>query len=286
MEQQNISILERIRGSYYQLTATERKVADYVLAHSSQVQFMSITQLADECGTADASISRFCKTLKLKGFNAFKLELAQHCATSQVSEFGTGRFADMDTPRGRFNEIGRLSQEAVSQTIELADPNTIRTTVELLEQANRIYCMGSGGSMIMAMECAHLFSTISDKFQAVSDSHLQISTAAVMDPRDVIILFSYSGATTGGLQILELARQRGVHTVLVTRFPKSPAARLAEVVLRCGSNESPMQIGSASAKVAQLVVMDLLYQDYFHRNREVCERNLKSIAGSLSSMHV
>ena len=286
MEQQEQSILERIRASYYQLTATERKVADYVLAHSTQVQFMSITQLADECGTADASISRFCKTLKLKGFNAFKLELAQHTATSQASEFGNGRSSDKGTPEGRFQEIGRLSQEAISQTIELADPATIRQAVTLLEQANRVYCMGSGGSMIMAMECAHLFSTISNKFQAVSDSHLQISAAGIMDPRDVIIFFSYSGATTGGLQILELAKKRGIHTVLVTRFPKSPAASLAECILRCGSNESPMQIGSASAKVAQLIVMDLLYQEYFHRNREVCERNLNRIASSLSGLHV
>ena len=286
MEQQEQSILERIRASYYQLTATERKVADYVLAHSTQVQFMSITQLADECGTADASISRFCKTLKLKGFNAFKLELAQHTATSQASEFGNGRSSDKGTPEGRFQEIGRLSQEAISQTIELADPAIIRQAVTLLEQANRVYCMGSGGSMIMAMECAHLFSTISNKFQAVSDSHLQISAAGIMDPRDVIIFFSYSGATTGGLQILELAKNRGIHTVLVTRFPKSPAASLAECILRCGSNESPMQIGSASAKVAQLIVMDLLYQEYFHRNREVCERNLNRIASSLSGLHV
>ena len=286
MAEQNIGILERIHAAYYQLTATERKVADYVLAHSSQVQFMSITQLADECGTADASISRFCRSLKLKGFNAFKLELAQHAATAQISEFGDARSANTDTLEGRCKETGRMAQEAVSQTIELVNPSLISETVTMLEQANHVYCMGSGGSMIIAMECAHLFSTVTDKFHAVSDSHMQMSTAAIMDPKDVILLFSYSGATTGGLQILELAKQRGIRTVLVTRFPKSPAAKLADIVLRCGSNESPMQIGSVCAKVAQLVVQDLLYQEYFHRNREVCEKNLNRIADSLSDMHI
>ena len=286
MAEQNIGILERIHAAYYQLTATERKVADYVLAHSSQVQFMSITQLADECGTADASISRFCRSLKLKGFNAFKLELAQHAATAQISEFGDARSANTDTLEGRCKETGRMAQEAVSQTIELVNPSLISETVTMLEQANHVYCMGSGGSMIIAMECAHLFSTVTDKFHAVSDSHMQMSTAAIMDPKDVILLFSYSGATTGGLQILELAKQRGIRTVLVTRFPKSPAAKLADIVLRCGSNESPMQIGSVCAKVAQLVVQDLLYQEYFHRNREVCEKNLNRIAASLSDMHI
>ena len=48
MEEQTIHILERINAAYYHLTATERNVADYVLANHSQVQFMSITQLADE----------------------------------------------------------------------------------------------------------------------------------------------------------------------------------------------------------------------------------------------
>ena len=84
MEDQNIDILERIHAAYYQLTTAERKVADYVLTQHHQVQLMSITQLADECGTADATISRFCRSLKLKGFNAFKLELARHSASTQT----------------------------------------------------------------------------------------------------------------------------------------------------------------------------------------------------------
>ena len=102
----------------------------------------------------------------------------------------------------------------------------------------------------------------------------------------VIILFSYSGATTGGLQILELARQRGIRTILVTRFQKSPAAKLSDVVLRCGSNESPFQFGSVPAKVAQLVVIDAVFQEYCLRNRESCEESVQAIASALSVMHV
>ena len=286
MDEQNMDILERIHASYYQLTATERKVADYVLAHIRQVQFLSITQLADECGTADASISRFCRSLKLKGFNAFKLELAKHAATSVTSAFSGGRNEDTDTLEGRCKIAGRLSQEAIGQTIELMQPQDICKAVDLFEGARRVVCMGSGGSMIMAHECVHLFSTVCGKFQMALDSHLQMSAAAIMEPGDVIMLFSYSGATTAGLQVLELAKNRGISTILVTRFPKSPAAKLADVVLRCGSNESPVQVGSVSAKVAQLVVMDVLYQEYCYRNWDKCEENMRNIASALSDMHI
>ena len=88
MNEQNMDILERIRASYYQLTTAERRVADYVLAQHSQVQFMSITQLAEECGTAEATVSRFCRSLQLPGFNAFKIELARHCAGSSPRPAG------------------------------------------------------------------------------------------------------------------------------------------------------------------------------------------------------
>ena len=283
MNEQSMDILERIRASYYQLTAAERKVADYVLTQHSQVQFMSITQLADECGTAETTVTRFCRSLKLKGFNAFKIELARHSvlgASSRREPVST------DTLAGRVQESGRLAIDAVHQTTELMDLNQIGRAVELIEQAPTVLCLGSGGSMIMACECAHLFSTVTGKFTTISDAHMQISAVATMDPKGVIILFSYSGATTGGIQILELARQRGIRTILVTRFQKSPAAKLSEVVLCCGSKESPFQFGSVPAKVAQLVVIDVFFQEYCLRNQESCNERVQYIASALSSLHI
>lgn len=284
MNEQNIDILERIHASYFQLTATERRVADFVLSQPGQVQFMSITQLADECGTAEATISRFCRSLKLKGFNAFKIELARHSAGGNSASASAA--SSTDTLSGRAHELGQLSKDAIQQTIELIQPEQIQRSVELFEQASRVICVGAGGSMLMAQEFAHLFSTISGKFIPVSDSHTQMSTVATLNPQDVLVLFSYSGATTGGIQLLELAKSRNIPTILVTRFNKSPAANLADVVLRCGSKEGPFQFGSVPAKIAQLVIMDVLFQEYFHRNRQQCEENIQSIASALSGMHI
>ena len=285
MNDQYINILERIHASYYQLSAAERKVADYVLSQHTQVQFMSITQLADECNVAEATVSRFCRSLGLKGFNAFKLEMARHVATVSAGLISPRRI-DADSMEGRCLDAGRLAQEAIQQTMELVNPVSIEKAVTLFENAGKVLCVGSGGSMLMAQECAHLFSTISNKFYAVSDSHMQMTAVATMDSTDAVVLFSYSGATLNGIAVLELAKVRGIPTILVTRFPKSPAAQLADVVLHCGSNETPFQSGSVPAKVAQLVLQDILYQEYMFRNREACEENLQQIAAALTEKHV
>ncbi len=282
MDEHNLGILERIHASYYHLTAAERKVADYVIGNYDRVQFMSITQLAEECGTAEATISRFCRSLKLKGFNAFKIEIAKHSVSTEKARSEK----DPSTPQGRWEQAAALSIDAIHQTVSLAEPRQVTKAVKILEAAPRVMCIGSGGSMIMAEECAHLFSTITGKFYAVSDSHSQMSATATMPQEDAIVLFSYSGATTSGIQVLELAKSRGIPTVLVTRFHKSPAAKLANVVLCCGSNEGPFQFGSVPAKVAQLMVMDILFQEYLRRNKEASEENIERVASALTGMHV
>lgn len=279
-EHSKLDILDRIHSAYYSLTATERRVADYVLANHPQVQYMSISQLADECGTAEATISRFCRSLKLTGFNAFKIELALHSANVAPVEREPGNLV------GHSMEVGRLATDAVHQTIDLMEPNSVGRTVEMIEKARQVICIGSGGSFIMASECANTFSNVTSKFFAMPDSHNQISAVASMSREDVVILFSYSGATTNGVQILELAKNRGIPSVLITRYPKSPAAKLADVTLCCGSNEGPFQAGSIPARIAQLVVIGVLFQEYYNRNRAECDEIIQSIASALSGMHM
>jgi DNA-binding MurR/RpiR family transcriptional regulator len=40
------------------------------------------------------------------------------------------------------------------------------------------------------------------------------------------------------------------------------------------------------AKVAQLVLLDVLFQEYLYRNRESSEENLQRIAAALSEKHI
>ncbi len=62
------NVFEKINSEYYQLTGAEKRVADYVVAHQQKTQFMSISELSEECGVAEATISRFCRRLDYKGY--------------------------------------------------------------------------------------------------------------------------------------------------------------------------------------------------------------------------
>ena len=140
--------------------------------------------------------------------------------------------------------------------------------------------------MLIASEAAHLFSTISGKFRPVSDSHMQAMAAAMMEPTDTILFFSYSGSTLAMLDTLKTARERGGKIILVTRFPNSPGAALADIVLQCGANENPLQSGSVPARIAQMYLTDILFSEYSRKDLEQVKEKRSRVAQALAQKHV
>lgn len=279
------NVFETISQKYYDLTASEKKTADYLMAHQEESQYMSIAELAEESGVAEATISRFCRRLGYKGYNAFKLAIANSTAFLR-QEALSAPDADGDSLEELSQKLYAVDSAALAQTMELMDYEAIRRAADALESAEHVCCMGQGGSMLIAEEAAHLFSTASVKFFAVSDSHMQMIRAANMGERDAVLFFSYSGATRDMMETLQVARESGACIILVTRFAKSPGGALADVVLRCGANESPLQLGSVAAKVAQLMLLDVLFAEYCRRAPEHFEANRERIAAALADKHL
>ena len=282
----NHSVFDHINGEYYQLTSAERRVADYVISHRQKTQFMSISELAEEAGVAEATISRFCKRLGYKGYSAFKLAVANASAQRGTADLLAGEVLPQDTIQEMCQKIYATDLDAIAQTLDLIRPGAVSAAADLLLSAGRVLCMGQGGSMILAMECAHLFSTAMPNFTAVWDSHLQAISAAQMNRGDVVIYFSYSGSTEELLANLRVVRERGGKTILITHFPKSPGAAYADVVLQCGSQESPLQLGSVAARVAQLFLVDVLFSEVCRRDMEGCQRRRERVAEVLSGKHI
>ncbi len=281
------SVFEQISSQYYALTSSEKKVADFALSNQSGTQFMSISELADACGVAEATISRFCRRLGYKGYNAFKLAIANSSPQRKPWDNPlSGEVTVDDSLADICKKLYSAEVEAMAQTMELLNLDAVEEAVVMLHNAKRVMCMGQGGSLLIANEAAHLFSTVSNKFTAIADSHLQAIAATTMDPEDVIFFFSYSGSTQEMMETLELARQQHGKVILVTRFPKSPGAELSDVVLQCGANENALQSGSVAARIAQMYLLDILFSEFSRKNLDQCLNMRTRIAEALAGRHV
>jgi len=261
-------------------------VADYVIIHQRDTQLMSISDLSEACGVAEATISRFCRRLDYKGYSAFKLAIAHSIARTGQHPKPEEDISPEDNIPAMAQKLYEADSDALAQAQALIRPEAVTAAAGILLSAPKVLCMGQGGSMVMAMEAAHLFSILLPKFSAVWDSHLQIIAAANLSPEDAVLFFSYSGSTRESLDLLSAVRERKAKVLLVTHFPKSPAAALADVILQCGASELPLQHGSVPARIAQLFILDVLFTEVLRKGGDACRENQERIAAALSGKHL
>ena len=76
------SFWEMLRVKRDSLTKSGIIVADYLVQHAEDAQYLSISSLAKACGVAEATIFRFCRSLGFEGYNEMKIALAKATATA------------------------------------------------------------------------------------------------------------------------------------------------------------------------------------------------------------
>lgn len=266
----NTNIILQIQSTYNQLTKAEKKVADYVLQNKSKVLYMSITDLADACEVGDTSVYRFCRTMGLDGYQEFKMKFS-----ISLSEQEAASMKEPKKSESVASQIMAAHMNAIKESYQLLDQKNLERLVLMMEEAERIFFFGVGDSLLTAEEARNKFLRITSKVTCISDPHMQSMAASLMTSRDLIIIISYSGATKDNIHVSKVAKAAGAKIASITHFKKSPLTAYSDVTLLCGSEEAPLESGSMAAKIGQLYLIELLFQEYYMMDSDRAQNNKK-----------
>ncbi len=248
--------LVNLRNLGSDLTPALRKVADYVRRNPERFLDQTVFEVAEEADASEASVIRFCRDLGFSGFQQFKLALASDLASSPTDP---GAQQNPRTAAEVLEYISHHARQALEDTCQLLDLSTLERAVEAILKAPRIDVYGVGASGIVAQDFAYKFLRLGYAVRAYSDPHLAAIAAATLQPGMVAIGVSRSGTTVDTVKPLEIARHSDACVIALTHQLKSPVARAASLVLATSVAESPLTGGSVSAKMGQLLVLDVLF---------------------------
>ncbi|MBU3877139.1 MurR/RpiR family transcriptional regulator [Faecalicatena sp. AGMB00832] len=287
MGQDNFAM--QIRSAYPHLTKAEKKVADFILEKPSEVLYMSITDLADACCVGETTVFRFCKSMKLQGYQEFKIHLSlsiQKGDKDKGQETLTENVSIEDTFNVVTQKLLNSNVNVLMETQSLLDYDKIERLLNRMMQAQRIFFFGVGASQIMAMMSANKFLRITNKVYCYTDSHMQTMVASTLTAEDLAIVISYSGSTKDSILLAKLAKNSGAYVAVITRFAKSPLTNHSDVVLLCGANEGPLQGGSTTAVMSQMFIMEVIYIEYYRRTYDSSyEYNQKTSQSIIDKMY-
>ena len=202
------------------------------------------------------------------------MKLSFSVSTDEMSETETEDFK-IDSLEYTLDKILQNHISVLKDTRMLINQEAVRKTLRLMEAAKNIYFFGIGDSLLTAKEARNKFLRICNKVNSIDDPHMQAMTASMAGAEDLIFIISYSGATKDNVYVAEIAKRSGAKVIGITHFIKSPLTNYTDVLLVCGSNEGPLDGGAMGTKLSQLYVIDVLFHEYYSRNKQVSVENNK-----------
>lgn len=248
--------MQQIIEKYKSLRKSETKVADIILEHPEAAIHFSVSELAEQAGVSDPTVIRFCRSLGFKGFQDFKIYLAQSTIPSIRNIHETVN--EGENVPDLVRKVFDANIASIKSTLGTLDFNSIDEVIKKLANAKRIIFFGLGNSAVVAKDAYHKFFRIGIPCEWFEDSHMAMMAASIMKPEEVIIVISHSGSTTDIVEVLDVASRAGAHSVAIVSHFKSPVSGKAGHTLCVASTETEYRFEPMASRIAQLSVIDVL----------------------------
>ena len=262
----------QIRMRLPSLTPLEGKVASDILARKDIDDATPLRSVAEGSGVSEAMVVKVAKKLGFAGFRDFRQGLVDYYNSDTAalhSEIGP-----QDTAGQIVQKVFRTAMQALEETFAILDLEAFERAADYLHRARQRDFYGLGGSAQIARDVSHKFLRIGVRSSVFDDAHMMVMSAALLGHDDVAIAFSHSGSTTAVIEAVELARRNGARTIAVTNYADSPLARIVDVVLCSTAQNNPLLGENATARIAQLNLLDALFVAVAQRDRAAADQNL------------
>jgi len=276
----SVNTLLTISSMYNSLTRTEQKIADIIKKDPEFVVYASLTDLAERAGVGDTSVLRLCRHLGFRGYQEFKLSLAQDLVTPIKSVHS--KIDEGDSLVTIANKITTDNKASLENTLALLSMGELQKTIDAITNANKIYFMGVGSSANTAADAKYRFMRLGFNTELLTDSHVMAMSAILMNKQDVVFAVSTSGSTKDLVDAVRIAKQNDVFFVCLTSHAKSPITKYADAILLTFSKETPQQGGAFASKITQIHVLDILSTAMAIHNKEKSYKAIELTSKSVS----
>lgn len=226
-------LIETLREHYARLTAGQQGVADYLTEHTDEAQFLTAKQLAERCGFSESGIVRFAQVLGFSGYpelrravrSTFRMS-ANHNTLLSSGTRGLAHETDL------IEEIARRDARLIGETAARLDRATLERAAARILAASEVYVVGHRASYSVAEYFASALRQglgVGLPLSFGSGMVYDIIGSARVD--SVMVAVSITPYSQQTVDMLEAARERGLHRVVITDHPLGVPARLANEVI-------------------------------------------------------
>ena len=252
------SVINQICASMDSFFDTEKKIGDYIVRNPKKVVDMTVGELAKECGVSEASVSRFCKRIELKGFHHLKISLARELVDAKDDGEISGHIS-VDDMEGSLRGILSNKMEELRQTVAMIDSEELKKILDVINNADTVLMAAVGNTIPVAMDGAYKLNQIGIRAMSTPIWETELGYSYNLTDKDIVVAISNSGESTGVIRILEAAKSRGAVAISITNNARSSVAELSTYHITTATREKLFLDGYCFSRVSATMVIEIIY---------------------------
>ena len=252
------SVLNQICTLYDSFFETEKKIGDYIIKNPKDIVDVTVGELAVKCQVSEASISRFCKKIGLKGFHHLKISIAKELVNRDDNEEYSNDIS-IDNKEQSLKSILANKVAELTQTVSMMDTDNLDEILNKINNARSVLFAAVGNTIPVAMDGAYKLNQIGIPAISTPVLETQLAYSYNLTADDVVIAISNSGESTGAINIIEAAKQNKAITISITNHDNSSIAKLSEYHITTASLEKMLFDEYCFSRVSATMVIEILY---------------------------
>ncbi len=252
------------------LSTSEKAVANKILELEEAIKDMTVRDLAEASFTATSAVSRMAKKLGFESYLEFKEAFIKELS------YLNSHFSDIDAniPFTKDDNLARVAgsmasmyEQTSKDTLELVDYSQLIRAIDLIEKSDTIHVLCYGVGQNLAWVFADRMMRIGKKVVVTDNIHTQFYSAYHSDKSDCFIVISYTGTTRKIRTYVDYINKNKAKSILITSIGENDLSLKTDVVLRMSTREKLYSnIANFSSAISIMMIFDLLYSGYFHRD--------------------
>ena len=252
------SVINQICASMDTFFETEKKIGNFILHHPKEIVDMTVGELAKECQVSEASVSRFCKKIDMKGFHHLKISIAKEMVSQSEDDELSNHISVDDLEQSLKNILANKVAE-LTQTVSMMNSENLQDILKIINNAQNVLFAAVGNTVPVAMDGAYKLNQIGISAVSTPVWETQLAYSYNLSPDDVVIAISNSGESTGVLNILEAAKQKKATTIPITNSEKSTIAKISDYHITTATREKLFLDEYRFSRVSATMVIEVLY---------------------------
>lgn len=252
--------LLKIRSERDQMSAIERRIADFLLENAHLLRDYSSQQLADALKISQSSVVKFSQKLGFKGYPDLKYSVGEAVARNNGGETArTTRSTKQDAQAALAESLWTGKARAEEETRLINAPDKLAAIATAIDRAAKVFLIGVGDGGIAAQAFAMKLASLGIVAVYHADPLLMTSSISAAGKGDVLVMLSEQGQHHTLNQLSRQLHERHGKVISVTRHTANPLRAHADMSLLVSAHDERPHIEPLLYQSALLHLLDLLF---------------------------